>query len=111
MHCVYVCNIRHSKCTVAHSTYIHHSESSLAHPPSSAVTAVCGDDEGESGGAPRSLPQAHWLRETAHVCRDRECALCLPASGAAVHVARDDKNIEYPGGPGDTASFLSSGQN
>ena len=78
--------------------------------PSSVVPSVCGDDEGESGGAPGCLPQTDWLWETAHVCGDGECPLRLPATGETVHVTSDYQDLKHTGGPGDTASLLQSGQ-
>ena len=74
--------------------------------PSSPVASVCGDDEGESGGAPGSLPQADRLGEAAHVCGDGECPLRLPASGETVHVAGDHQDLQHPGGPRNAPSLL-----
>ena len=73
---------------------------------SSAVSSVCGDDEGESRGAPGSLPQTDRVWEAAHVCGDGECPLRLPASGEAVHVAGDNQDLQHPGGPGDPEALL-----
>ena len=73
---------------------------------SSAVSSVCGDDKGESRGAPGSLPKTDRVWEAAHVRGDGECPLRLPASGEAVHVAGDDQDLQHPGGPGDPQTLL-----
>lgn len=70
------------------------------------VPAVRGDDSHPHRGAAGGIPKADEHGEAAHICGDRECAVCLPAHGEALHGADYHKKQQHPGGPGNTPTLL-----
>lgn len=70
------------------------------------VPAVRGDDSHPYRGPPGSIPKADEHREAAHVCGDRERAVCLPAHGEALHGADYHQKQQHPGRPGNTPTLL-----
>ena len=76
---------------------------------SPAVPSVCRDEQSSCGRSSLCLPQADEWGEAAHLRRDRERPLRLPATGAALHASHHNKDIEYPGGSRDTEAILKSG--
>ena len=88
-----------------------------------ALPAVRGDDQVPHRGSAGGLPQAddHGLvvlvvvvlvhaGPPAHLRRDGERALRLPAHGEALHAAHHDQDVQHPRGSGDAQAVRESGE-
>lgn len=74
------------------------------------VAAVCGNDSDTYWGSPGCVSQTdeHW--QAAHLRGNRQCSLCVPAAGKALHGPHHNKEQQHPGGPGDPPTLLSCGK-
>lgn len=75
------------------------------------IQAVCGNDPDAHRGSPCCLPQTDEHGQAAHLCRDRQRPLRVPAAGEALHGPHHHQEQQHPGRPGDAQTVLPRGKN
>lgn len=74
------------------------------------VAAVCGNDSDTYWGSPGCVSQTDEHGQAAHLRGNRQCSLCVPAAGEALHGPYHHKEQQHPGGPGDPPTLLPCGK-
>ena len=74
------------------------------------IQAVCGNDPDTYRGSPCCVPQTDEYRQAAHLCRDGQRPLRLPAAGKALHGPHHHQKQQHPGRPGDAQTVLPCGK-
>lgn len=74
------------------------------------IAAICGNDPDAYWGSPGCIPQIDEHGKAAHLCGNRQCPLCVPASGETLHGSHHHQEQQHPGGLGDSQTVLSCGK-
>lgn len=74
------------------------------------IAAVCGNDTDTHRRSPGCFPKTDEHGQAAYLCGNRQCSLCVPATGETLHGPHHHQEQQHPGGPRDTQTFLPCGK-